>query len=385
MERPQDRPRERRQDRLPARDGSETFGPVLQLALRFGTLALLFGWCFTIVQPFLTSILWGLIIAIASHPLFIRLCAALNGRTATAATLFVVLALTLLVLPALLLADTLVNSLKLLAHHMADGTLRLPPPPEAVRGWFIVGEPLYSFWMLASTNLDQAISSIASELTWAGKWMLGSATGVLLGILEFVVAIFVAAVLMANATSGQRIAGDVVTRLAGSGGLGYADLAVRTIRSVSKGIIGVALIQALLAGLGFLAADIPAAGLLALLCLIIAIVQLPLAIVLVPVAIYAFTLLDPMPAVIFAVWCTGVSLIEHVLRPIMLGRGVDVPMLVVFIGAIGGLLSSGVLGLFVGPVVLALGYTLILHWLEAEPARLAEPEAHRSSDRPAAE
>lgn len=354
-------------------DGSETFGPVLQLALRFGTLALLFGWCFTIVRPFLTPLLWGLIIAIASHPVFTRMCVALHGRTAWAATVFVLLALALLVLPAVLLTDTLVASVKLLAHHMADGTLRVPPPPDSVKDWFLVGDPLHRFWLLASTNLDQAIGSVASELTWAGRWMVGSATGVLLGLAEFIIAIFVAAVLMANATSGQRIAGDVATRLAGAGGRGYADLAVRTIRSVTKGIIGVALIQSLLAGVGFLAADIPAAGLLALLCLIIAIVQLPLAIVLLPVAIYAFTILDPVPAVLFAIWCTGVSLIEHVLRPLMLGRGVDVPMLVVFIGAIGGLLSSGVLGLFVGPVVLALGYTLVLAWLQSVPDSPSPP------------
>ncbi|MEP9353443.1 AI-2E family transporter [Xanthobacter sp. KR7-65] len=356
------------------KDASDTsFGPVLQLALRFGTLALLFGWCFTIVRPFLTPLLWGLIIAIASHPVFVRLCAALHGRTAAAASLFVLLALAVLVLPAVLLTDTLVASLKMLSHHLADGTLRVPPPPETVKTWFLVGDPLNRFWLLASTNLDQAIGSVASELSWAGRWMVGSATGVLLGLAEFIIAIFVAAVLMANAASGQRIAGDVATRLAGSGGLGYAELAVRTIRSVTKGIIGVALIQALLAGLGFLVADIPAAGLLALLCLIVAIVQLPLALVLVPVAIYAFTILAPVPAVIFAVWCAGVSLIEHILRPLLLGRGVDVPMLVVFIGAIGGLLSSGVLGLFVGPVVLALGYTLVLAWLQAGPGHHVPP------------
>lgn len=357
------------------KDADGQFGPALQLALRFGTLALLFGWCFAIVRPFLSPLLWGMIIAVASHPVFTRMCAALNGRAASAAALFVLLALALLVLPAVLLTDTLVTSLKLLSHHMADGTLRVPPPPDTVKTWFLVGDPLHRFWLLASTNLDQAIGSVASELTWAGRWLLDSATGVLLGLVEFIIAIFVAAVLMANAAKGQRIAGEVATRLAGAGGRGYADLAVRTVRSVTKGIIGVAVIQSVLAGLGFLAAGIPAAGLLALLCLIIAIVQLPLALVLLPVAIYAFTLLDPVPAVLFTIWCTGVSLVEHVLRPLMLGRGVDVPMLVVFIGAIGGLLSSGLLGLFIGPVVLALGYTLVLAWLEAGSHPPGEPPA----------
>lgn len=351
-----------------------SFGPLLQLILRFGALVLLFGWCFTIVQPFLNPLLWGMIIAIASHPLFIRLRDAMNGRTAGAATVYVVLTLLLLVLPAYLLADTLIGSLRLLAQHMADGTLRVPAPPATVRDWPLVGEPLHRFWLLASTNLDQAIGSVASELTWVGRWMFQAVTGVLLGFLEFIIAIFVAAVLMANAASGQRIAGDVAIRLAGAGGQTYTDLAVRTVRSVTKGIIGIALIQALMAGLGFLAAGIPAAGLLALLCLIIAIVQLPVALVLAPVAVYAYTFLAPVPAVLFTLWCIAVGLIEHVLRPLLLGRGVDVPMLVVFIGAIGGLLTSGVLGLFVGPVVLALGYALVLAWLQSAPRAPAQQE-----------
>ena len=138
---------------------------------------------------------------------------------------------------------------------------------------------------------------------------------------------------------------------------------MQTIRSVARGIIGVALIQSILAGLGFLAVGLPAAGLLALVCLLLAIIQLPVGLVLVPTAIYGFTAFDTTTAVIFAVWCVLVSLIDNVLRPLLLGRGVDLPMLVVFIGAIGGLLSSGILGLFVGPVVLALGYTLVTTWL----------------------
>lgn len=339
------------------------FGITLHILIRIAALVLLLGWCVAIVRPFLTPILWGVIIAISTYPAFVSLRAAVSGRTAVAAVIYTLLGLLVLVVPAILLADTLFSGLKLLAHNLADGTFHVPPPPQVVRTWVLVGDPLHRFWMLASTNLDQALGTITPELTKAGRWLLGMASDMLVGFAQFIVAIFVAAALLMNAAGGQRIAGDVARRLAGEEGHHHATLAVRTIRSVTKGIIGVALIQAILAGLGFLVAGIPAAGLLALLCLIVCVMQLPLVIVLLPVVIYAFTILSPVAALLFALWCTGITLLDNVLKPIFLGRGVDVPMLVIFIGAIGGVLSSGMLGLFVGPVVLALGYTLVLAWL----------------------
>lgn len=350
----------------------EQFAPALHLIIRFGVLLVLFWWCFTIIQPFLNPLLWGMILAIASHPLFLRLKRAVGGRAAVAAGLYALGCLVLLVLPAALLGSTLLSSLKYVAQHLSDGTFRVPAPPAAVREWVLVGDQVHRFWLLASTNLDQALTTIAPELGKVGRWLFTMAGDVLVGFLQFVLAIFIAAALMMNAATGQRLAGDVATRLAGAAGQGYAVLTVHTIRSVTRGIVGVALIQSLLAGLGFLVAGIPAAGLLALLCLIISVVQLPLIVVLLPASIYAFTDLPPVWAGIFTAWCAGITLLDNVLKPLLLGRGVDVPMLIVFIGAIGGLLTSGILGLFVGPVVLALGYTLLLTWLQTA-AEGAEP------------
>lgn len=345
--------------------GSRQLATALEITIRIGTLLLLVGWCFTIVRPFLSAVLWGIIIAIASHRSFVTLQRLVGGHAGLAAGTFVLIALLVLALPAMLLAGTLFTSLKDLAQHFADGTLRIPTPPDSVRNWFVIGDPLHRYWLLASTNLDQAVRAIAPELTGAGQWLFSMVGEVLTGFVQFILAIFIAAALLMNAQSGARVAGDVATGLAGSGGHGYAELAVHTVRSVTRGIIGVALIQATLAGLGFLAAGLPAAGLLALLCLVVAIVQLPLVVVLLPVALYAFTTLDTVPAVIFAIWCAIIGLSDNILKPLLLGRGVDVPMLVIFIGAIGGLLSSGILGLFVGPVVLALGYTLLAAWLKS--------------------
>jgi predicted PurR-regulated permease PerM len=132
---------------------------------------------------------------------------------------------------------------------------------------------------------------------------------------------------------------------------------------VTRGILGVAVIQAILAGLGFLAAGVPAAGLWALIALILSVVQLGVFPVLIPVLIYLFFTADLLTTLLFLGWAVFVGSIDNVLKPILLGRGVAVPMWVVFIGAIGGLLSMGIIGLFIGPVVLVLGYTLFLAWL----------------------
>jgi predicted PurR-regulated permease PerM len=144
------------------------------------------------------------------------------------------------------------------------------------------------------------------------------------------------------------------------------DVAERTVRSVASGILGVALIQALLAGLGFLVAGVPAAGLLTLICLITGVIQLGVVIVLIPVAIYLFSTATTTTAVGFLIWTILIAPIDNILKPMLLGRGVDVPMLVIFVGAIGGFLSSGIIGLFLGAVVLALGYKLLLVWLQQE-------------------
>jgi predicted PurR-regulated permease PerM len=355
-------------------EDSALVGRALQVTIRIGVFLLLVAWCFVIVRPFLVPVVWGIIIAVGTHRLFDALQAFLGGRRGLAAVVYVVLVQLVLIVPTLLLAGTLVEGVEALARRLADKTLTVPPPPAAVQSWLLIGDPLYRFWLLASTNLDQALAGIAPQLTAAAQWLLGFVGTVSLGLLQFVVAIFIAAALLVNAGGGGRVARDLATGLAGAQGRNYADLAVQTIRSVARGIIGVALIQSILAGLGFLALGLPAAGLLALLCLLLSIVQLPLALVLIPVVIYGFTAFDATTAVIFTVWCFLVGLIDNVLKPLLLGRGVDLPMLVVFIGAIGGLLSSGILGLFIGPVVLALGYTLITAWLRSTSLASADLE-----------
>jgi predicted PurR-regulated permease PerM len=228
----------------------------------------------------------------------------------------------------------------------------------------IIGEPLAKFWLLASENIHSALQQLTPVLKIIGSWLLSAATGAGIAILHFVVAIIIAGILLANSSGGNRTARAITHRLADEKGADFADLAEATVRSVANGILGVALIQSLLAGLGFMVAGVPAAGLWALLCLILSIAQIGIAPIVIPVIIYLFYTADTFTAVAFLIWCVPITLIDNILKPILLGRGVKTPMAVIFIGAIGGLLSSGVIGLFIGAVILSLGYELFLLWLD---------------------
>ena len=208
---------------------------------------------------------------------------------------------------------------------------------------------------------------IAPQLKGLGSWLLSTAAGAGFGVIQFVAAIIIAGFLLAKADGGARAAFAIATRLAGDRGPELARLAEATVRSVTRGILGVALIQALLAGLGIMMVGIPVAGLWALLCLVLSVIQIGVGPILLPMVIYVFFTADTLTAVVFLVWSIVVGVLDNILKPILLGRGLEVPMAVIFVGAIGGFLASGIIGLFVGSVVLVLGYKLFLAWLDETP------------------
>lgn len=351
----------------------------VEAAIRVAILALLIFWCFDIVRPFLVPLVWGIIIAVALHPIYDRLQAALGNRSTIAAVLLTLLMLVLVIWPAILLATTLGDSARAVAKQFADGTIAIPPPPESVLHWPLIGEPISTFWQEASQNLAGALDGLRPQIASIGSWLLSAVANIGLSILKFTAAIILAGVLLAHARGGGHTANAIAVRLAGEDGKAYADLGTATVRSVARGILGVALIQALLAGLGFLAVGLPGAGLLALICLLLAAVQIGPGLVLIGAVVYVFSY-EPTPiAIAFTIWCIFVGVIDNFLKPLLLGRGVQVPMVVIFVGAIGGLLSSGIIGLFVGAVVLAVSYTIFTAWLAQAPTT-AQPASMRTAD-----
>lgn len=345
----------------------EVVATALEATVRIGILVVLVAWCFSIVRPFVIPIAWGVIIAVSAHSSYLKLRRLLGGRGGLAATLLVILGLVLLMVPAVLLSGTLVDAAQGLAKGFEEGTLAVPPPPESVRDWPLVGEGLSTFWAQASENLAATVAKLAPQLKAVGGWLLSTAAGAGFGLLQFVIAIIIAGVFLANSEAGGAFARALAARLAGERGADFATLAEATVRSVTRGILGVALIQSTLAGIGFLAIGIPGAGLWALLCLLLSTVQIGIVPITLPIVIYVLATADTVPAVLFLVWSIFVGTIDNVLKPILLGRGVEVPMAVIFVGAIGGFISSGIIGLFVGSVVLVLGYKLFLAWLHDFP------------------
>jgi predicted PurR-regulated permease PerM len=341
----------------------------LEAAIRIGLVVVLIAWCFEIVKPFIVPVVWGMVIGVAVYPAYCWLEGALAHRRGLAAAVITLVMLVVLIGPTVLLAGTLAESARSLVTSLTDGTLVIPPPPEGIGDWPLFGHSLERFWGLASVNIAGALAEIKPQITAFGSWMLSRVAGLSLGILQFVLAIIIAGVLLANATGGGEAARAIATRLAGERGAEYAELAQATVRSVTRGILGVALIQSLLAGLGFLAVGLPGAGLLALICLLLAVVQIGPGLILLGATIYVFTEAETTTAVMFLIWNIFVTLIDNVLKPMLLGRGTKVPMIVIFVGAIGGFLAEGIIGLFVGSVVLALSFTLFTAWLtEPQPA-----------------
>jgi predicted PurR-regulated permease PerM len=335
----------------------------IEVTINIGLVILLIYWCFKIVQPFIEIILWGIIIAVAIHPSYERLKSALGGRGRLTASLITFLALILLLVPTYMLFESLINSAHEFSAHLDEGTLSVPPPSESIKSWPVIGESLYKSWNIASYDLEAALSKMTPLLKKIATPLLSSAAGAGVGILKYVVSIIIAGVLLANAAGGSRAARAFATRLIAERGTKAVELATVTVRSVALGILGVALIQTFLAAIGFIVVGVPGAGIWALLVLILAVVQLPTILILAPLIVYEFSTGGMAIAVAFAIWSILVGISDAFLKPLLIGRGVDVPMLVIFIGAIGGFIATGIIGLFIGAVVFALGYKLFLAWL----------------------
>lgn len=344
----------------------------VETTIRVGAVLLLAAACLLLVWPFLTLLAWASIIAIAFCPAYRRLEAAVGNRRWLAATLFTVALLGLLILPIVPLLGTIRGGVEAIAQRILQGKLEVPPPPDGVQAWPLIGEPLHAAWAAASKNLASFLASQQDTLKDLARWLLSSAAGLGIAVAELLASVILAGVLLTRAEGAGRMASAVGARLGGLAGKASVELAVGTVRSVARGILGVAAIQSGLAGLGLFLAGIPGWGLLTVLGLFLSVAQLGVAFVMVPTAIYLFFGPSLGVAIAFAIWTAFVSVIDNVLKPILLGRGLDVPMVVIFVGSVGGLLATGIIGLFTGSVVMAVGYRMFLLWLESPPPEEAE-------------
>jgi predicted PurR-regulated permease PerM len=348
----------------------------IESAIKIGLIGTLIFATVRIIQPFIMPVLWGIIIAVAVEPLVGWGAERLGGRRKTAALLFSLAVIAALVVPSVLLVSSSIDTVQSLAANMENDTLKVPPPPARVESWPVIGSPLYKSWTQASENLQVTLHKFAPQLKTAAIAMAGKVGGGIKDIFMFIISIAIAGALLATAEKGTNVMSRILTRFAGSRGEDILTLGTATIRGVMQGVIGVAVIQALLAVVGMVLVGVPAAGLWAVLVMILAIIQLPPILVLGPIAAWVFSFADTTPAVLFLIWALIVSGCDSFLKPILMGRGVDAPMLVILIGALGGMMLSGIIGLFVGAVVVAITYTLFMAWVAeddfTEPSKSAE-------------
>ncbi|VVP67353.1 AI-2E family transporter [Pseudomonas fluorescens] len=346
---------------------------LLDVLIRAGLIVTLVLFCYDIFHPFLNVMLWALILAVTLYPLNRMLGARLGQRYGWAAVIVVVLGLLILMVPLSLLGASVAESVKGGMQVLESGHFEIPPPPANVETWPLIGPPIFGIWQHASQDLSWAFQELAPHLKEWGRVMLHQAAGVGAGIVVFVVALIVAGLIMTYGESGHRTAVAVTTRISGPArGPQIAQLCTATIRAVAQGVVGIAFIQMLLIGVALVIMGVPAAGILALLVLLLGITQLPVLLITLPVVIFVFAQQGVSAAtVIFGVWMVVAGLSDNVLKPMLLGRGVAVPMPVVLIGALGGMVTSGIIGLFTGPVILAVGYALFIGWVH-QPADVTE-------------
>lgn len=343
---------------------------LLDVLIRAGLVAVLAVACYRVFRPFLDLLLWSVILAVTLYPLQRRLKRRLGNREGRTATVIVIISVIVLLVPLYLLGMSLGASVADAMHVIRSGTFHIPPPPESVAGWPLVGERLHGLWQQAATDLTSLAQKFSPQIKAFGLAVLGKATGVGLGLLMFIAALVIAGIIMAYADTGQRSAVQIASRFFGQAkGPKIADLCTGTIRAVAQGVVGIAFIQMLLVAVAFILMDIPGAGLLSLAVLLLGIMQVPAMLITIPVIIFVFaTRGADVTTIIFAVYTFFAGLIDNVLKPLMLGRGVEVPMPVILIGALGGMVTSGIIGLFIGPVLLAVGYMLFWQWVEDQPA-----------------
>ncbi|MDB9390289.1 AI-2E family transporter [Microcystis aeruginosa] len=346
---------------------------IIDLVIRLFFLGLLLFAGFTLLRPFLTMILWGAILAIAWYPLFLWLKKLLAGRAKLAAVLLTLLCLGIIIGPVSAIAAVLAGNLRTLAEYIDTGAAVIPPPPTDVATWPLIGERIASLWQQASDNTGQFLQRFEPQLKELGKISLSLATSTGLTVLKFIVSILIAAALTLSAKNLTHLMNRLAEKIAPGRGIALASLTASTVRNVSRGIIGVAIIQSLLIGIGLVTVGTPAAGLLTFLTLILGILQIGPGLIVLGALIHAWVTLPNSIALLFTIWMIPATLVDNFLKPILMGRGLPIPMVVILLGVFGGVIAYGIIGLFVGPVLLGLCYELVRAWIGEDSP---EPVAH---------
>ncbi len=345
----------------------------IQLAIRLALLALLIYWSFVVIRPFVPILAWSVVLAVALYPVFNWLSGLLGNRPKLAATILTIINLGIIIGPATWLGLGAVDGLRDFAAELSAGTVVVPSPPVFIKDWPLIGTQLYALWEQASTNLSAALSQFAPHLKPLAGTMLGLAGDAGIGTLKFLIAVALTGFLFPAGPRLVAASDRFLSRVVADRSQNFLVLAGATIRSVAQGVIGIAVAQGLAIGIILKLADVPKAGLLAFAVMMLGILQIGSAILVIPVLIWIWATKSFAAALIVTLCIVPVSLADNVLKPIVMGRGLTTPALVIFLGVIGGTLAHGIVGLFIGPIILAVAWELLTAWVRDDNDVLTPP------------
>jgi predicted PurR-regulated permease PerM len=337
------------------------------MTLRMIFLLIIIVWCLLILTPFASVILWGLILALALLPLHRYLSKKIGNRPKTASFIIILCFLIAVILPIFIMITSLVDEVTELKLKYVTDPVTIPMPDEKIKELPLVGNKLYENWLAIATDKDAFVVSHQEQLVEVGKIFMRGILSAVGGVIQLILSLCIAGVLLVREDIGPGIR-NFFKKIAGNRGDEFADLTIKIVGSVVKGVLGEGFVLALLHGFVFVLAGVPYPGILTLLVFVFAVVQIPAVIVSLGAVAYFFATKETMPAVIWSVLMILVSLSDNILTPLMLGKGAPVPMVVIFIGVIGGFVLSGFIGLFTGAIVMSLGYKLFLEWIKPDNA-----------------
>jgi predicted PurR-regulated permease PerM len=323
---------------------------------------------FWLVRPFLTPFIWATTIVVATWPLLLGLQKRLWGKRRLAVAVMTVLLLLVLVVPLSFAVVTIVNKADdIMGWVKALSAFTVPPPPQWIDNLPLVGAKLADRWQqLAALSPEDLSARLAPYAGKAVGWFVSQAGSAGMMILQFLLTVIISAILYANgdiAANGVRAFGH---RLAGQKGEEAAVLAAKAIRGVALGVALTAIIQSVLGGIGLAVTGVPAASVLTAVMFILCVAQLGPGLVLIPSIILLYWRGDTLWGTVLLIWSLPVGILDNFLRPALIRKGADLPLLLIFAGVIGGLIAFGIIGLFIGPVVLAVAYTLLKAWVSAD-------------------
>jgi len=332
--------------------------------------------CFWVLRPFLPALIWACMIVIATWPLLLGIQARLQNRRRPAVMLMIGILVLVFVIPFTLAVGTIVeNAPQITAFGKNLTSFNLPAPPDWVINLPLIGPDLANAWQhLIDAGPKELATRLAPHVRDLAGWLVAQAGNFGLLFVHFVLTLLLSAILYLNGEAAADMVSRFARRVAGERGASTAILAGQAIRAVALGVVVTALVQSILAGLGLAVVGLPYATLLTALIFMLTIAQIGAGPVLIPTIIWLFWKGSPGWGTALLVWSIIVMGLDNVLRPILIRKGANLPLLLIFAGVIGGLIAFGLIGLFIGPVLLAVSYTLLAAWIaEESPQSLPSP------------